>query len=101
MRPPAARARSDAPAPIPPRRIPMIQRLARTAARTLALLLLALPALAPAVRAEVPARERQQLARAAAVYGQLRSYRLEGVFAVESSVEGETQKLDAPVRIAG
>ena len=64
-------------------------------------LALALGTLAPRGDAEVAARERQLLEKIAERHGNLESYWFEGTFEVESSVDGETQTITAPVRVAG
>ena len=79
----------------------MTQRIARVAAYALTAALLALPALAPRGHADIPAKERALLEKAAATYASLKSYRLEGLFEIESFLDGETQRLDARIAIAG
>ena len=79
----------------------MIERIARVAACASTAALIALPMLIQRGDADVAGKERTLLEQAAGTYASLQSYRLEGRYEIESFVDGETQRLEARLAVAG
>ena len=78
----------------------MPQRLFSSSLTTALALSLSI-AIAPPASAEVPAKEKALLQKVQATYGNLRSYRMSGKLAIDITVKGESQSMEARLLMAG